>query len=116
MRFYIYNGSENGHLKRKPVLHPFFTNIRNQPVSILFNYIPGHPGSFYSRNGDPGDPPEPPDVEFIHVLQNGIEIELTDEEYEKISDQIIEHIESRIAEELINDLQKEKAYANEMSL
>jgi len=41
---------------------------------ILVSYYPGHPGSFYKRNGDPGDPPEPPEADLLEVRCNGVEL------------------------------------------
>ncbi len=42
--------------------------------AFTVNYYPGHPGSWYKRNGDPGDPPEPDDFEVIGAVCDGINI------------------------------------------
>lgn len=38
---------------------------------VEFKCYPGHPGTWYRRNGDPGDPPEPAEIEVIRVTHNG---------------------------------------------
>jgi hypothetical protein len=36
-------------------------------------YTPGHPRSYYERNGDPGDPPDPPEFDFSSIKIGDIE-------------------------------------------
>jgi len=41
---------------------------------ISFTYSPGHPGSWYRRNGDPGDPPDPAEADVVKVMCDGVDI------------------------------------------
>lgn len=64
------------------------------PVRVFYSFTPGYPGCWYLRNGDPGHPPEPAEVEIERVtLFNDSEIKLSDAEYERIEDEIIEREE-----------------------
>ena len=52
-------------------------------LDIEFSYSPGYAGSRM-------EPPEPAEVEIITAKANGVVIELTDEEYEYLTDKLYE--------------------------
>lgn len=43
-------------------------------LEVEFRYCPGHPGTWYRRNGDPGDPPEPDEVDVVSVRWMGVDL------------------------------------------
>ena len=43
--------------------------IDDEDCTVDFRYHPGHPGTWYRRNGDPGDPPEPDEVEIVKIVR-----------------------------------------------
>lgn len=57
-----------------------------------FTHYPGHPGSWYRRNGDPGDPPEPDEIEYSSIKINGVEIE-------DVSDELAYALDMKVYEE-----------------
>lgn len=59
-------------------------------VSVTGNYKPGRAGSFYKGYGDPGDPPEPGEIEDVEAEVDGKPIELTQEEYDKACEKLLD--------------------------
>ena len=68
----------------RPPLEIKYTLPDDSECSVEFRCYPGHPGSWYRRNGDPGDPPEPAELEIISVKRGGADI--TDEYAEFLSE------------------------------
>ena len=65
---------------------PFTTRwtIDDEDCTVEFRYYPGHPGSWYRRNGDPGDPPEPDELEVVKVTFDFCDV--TDDWAEKLEE------------------------------
>jgi len=63
------------------------TTIRDEDAVVSFDYYPGDPGRTY---GPPENcyPPEPDEIEILSVKINDEEVELTEDELEKLEDRI----------------------------
>lgn len=64
--------------------------LGERDCQVQFKYWPGHPGTWYRRNGDPGDPPEPAEVEVTSVTVDGWDITELAAEYLSESDDFME--------------------------
>lgn len=73
--------------------------INDQDIKVTVKYHPGHPGSWYKKNGDPGDPPEDAEIEILSVTQqdrNGEIIDVTDLYEDQLLD--CDNFNQRVAE------------------
>ena len=62
-----------------------------------FTFYPGHPGTWYRRNGDPGDPPEPDEIELHEIVLHGNGGMA--QEIEEPSDELVDALEQAIYEQ-----------------
>ena len=84
---------------------PFRTTwtLDDEDCTVEFRYYPGHPGSWYRRNGDPGDPPEPDELEVISIIRKKDGADITEDCGESLSenDNFREHATEIYAESLM---------------
>ena len=64
-------------------------------LTVEASWTAGCPAVMYLRNGDPGYPAEPDEVEITSVTdENGIEIELSESEMEKVTEKAYEEADT----------------------
>lgn len=66
---------------------------------VTFNFYEGCRARWYLDNGDPGYPAEPAEADIISVKVDGKDIELTDEQMEKLSDAVCEEYSEQLADQ-----------------
>lgn len=67
------------------------------PIMVTYSITPGRPARFYLNNGDPGYPEEPPEIDltWFSRVDGGESIDITDDETDRIADEILEEYDGR---------------------